>query len=168
MKSLCFILALFAFVRLPAGERQYLWPEGRMPDPQPHQIAAPLNVASAEGFNPDGHRRPYLEWHDTPASNRSDACIILISGGGYNSWYDVGLVKEWERRYSSLGIRCVPLVYRTPRPIPQPTATVEPRLCAAETALTWEFRRFSDSTEKPVRCVLLTAEPICVLRSVQP
>jgi len=116
MKSLCFILVLFAFVRLSAGERQYLWPEGRMPDPQPHQIAAPLDVASAEGFNPDGHRRPYLEWHDTPASNRSDACIILISGGGYNSWYDVGLVKEWERRYSSLGIRCVSLVYRTPRP----------------------------------------------------
>jgi acetyl esterase/lipase len=107
---------LFAASVVPAGERQYLWPEGGMPYAQPHQIAAPLDVATAKGFDADRHRAPYLEWHEAPVSNRTDACVILISGGSYNSWCDVKLVKEWRRNFTAMGIRCVSLVYRTPRP----------------------------------------------------
>ncbi len=47
---------------------------------------------------------------------RTDACMILISGGGYFSCCDVGLVDEWNRRFTQEGIQCVKFVYRTPRP----------------------------------------------------
>lgn len=109
---------LFVSLSFPAlaGERQNLWPQGRMPDVQSHQIAAPADIARAPGFDPDAHRIPYLEWHAAPGSNRTDACMILISGGSYDSWCDVALVKAWCRHFTDLGIRCVSLVYRTPRP----------------------------------------------------
>ncbi len=53
--------ALVASLAL-AGEKVYLWPEGKMPDPQPHQIAAMTDVAGNKDFNRDEWRRPYIEW----------------------------------------------------------------------------------------------------------
>ena len=93
-----------------AGERVYIWPKDKMPDRQPHQIAAMTNEK-------EKGTEPYLEWFDPPAAEkRTDLCMILISGGGYNNQCDVGLVDEWHRRFTALGIQCVNFVHRTPRP----------------------------------------------------
>ena len=42
--------------------------------------------------------------------------MILISGGGYDSCCDVGLIKKWNEVFTKLGFQCVNFVYRTPRP----------------------------------------------------
>lgn len=42
--------------------------------------------------------------------------MILISGGGYDSCCDVGLIKKWNEEFTKLGFQCVNFVYRTPRP----------------------------------------------------
>ena len=69
---------------LSAQQREALWPEGRMPDAQPGQIAAMTDESTAPGFDPAAHRMPYLEWFDAPADSlRKDVCMILISGGSY-------------------------------------------------------------------------------------
>ncbi|MCQ2164876.1 MAG: alpha/beta hydrolase, partial [Bacteroidales bacterium] len=47
---------------------------------------------------------------------RTDICMILISGGGYNNCCDVGLVEKWHQEFTKMGIQCVNFVYRTPRP----------------------------------------------------
>ena len=100
-----------------AGEIENLWPEGRIPDFQPHQIALPTNMLKSESFRAGERHMPYLEWCQPPAaSNRLDVCMILISGGGYSNWCDIGLVDDWRRRFTELGVQCVKLVYRTPRP----------------------------------------------------
>lgn len=100
-----------------AGERVKLWPAGRMPDAQPHQIAAMTDVVAAPGFKAEEHREPFLEWGSAPAADRAKGvCMVLISGGGYYSTCDVGLVANWERDLTALGVQCVKLVYRTPRP----------------------------------------------------
>ena len=49
---------------LMAQERVPVWPKGKMPDPQGHQIAAMTDEAGREGFNPDKFRIPYLEWFE--------------------------------------------------------------------------------------------------------
>ena len=97
------------------GEREPLWPEGKMPDAQPHLIAEMTDVADAPGFDPDAHRMPYLEWF-APPSKPNGICMLLISGGGYNNCCDVGLVRDWRDKFTALGCQCVSLVYRTPRP----------------------------------------------------
>lgn len=100
-----------------AWERVMLWPEKKMPDRQDMQIAAMINEAEAEGFNPDEHRFPYLEWFEKPdESVRNGACMILISGGSYLNLYDVSLINLWHKELTKLGVQCVNLVYRTPRP----------------------------------------------------
>ena len=111
------ILAVLAVVVQP------LWPEGKIPDYQPQQIAAMTDVAGRypkqpkEGFVAADHRMPYLEWYDAPAAKtRNGGCMILISGGSYQCCCDVGLVKMWQRELTALGFQCVNLVYRTPRP----------------------------------------------------
>ena len=101
-------------VRVGPG-RQYLWPEGAMPDAQAHQIAAMTEESEAPGFVPDDHRAPYLEWFERP-QNANGACIILVSGGGYKRCCDGELVQEWRRKLTKLGYQTVSLVYRTPRP----------------------------------------------------
>ena len=50
-----------------AGEHIYLWPDGKMPDAQPHQIAASTEDTRAKGFKADEWRRPYIEWCEAPA-----------------------------------------------------------------------------------------------------
>ncbi|MBR4172717.1 MAG: alpha/beta hydrolase [Kiritimatiellae bacterium] len=120
IKTVCLRLVIFSFVAgsaIAATEREYIWPDGKMPDAQSHQIGATTAEMRAKGFQPDNFRRPYLDWFDPPAAEgRTDACMILISGGGYSSCCDVGLVEQWRRKLTAVGIRCVSLTYRTPRP----------------------------------------------------
>lgn len=108
-------------ISLSAQDREAIWPKGKMPDSQEHQIAAMTNETSQANFNPDKNRTAYLEWYDAPdADVDNDGCMILISGGGYYSCCDVDLIKRWEEEFSKLGFQCVNFVYRTPRPIGLP------------------------------------------------
>ena len=118
MKRIAFLLfALCAIHLVSAAKIESVWPKGKMPHRQAHQIAAMLDESSAQGFCPDKHREAYIEWMPAPEKGvRTDACMILISGGGYFSCCDVGLVDEWNRRFTQEGIQCVKFVYRTPRP----------------------------------------------------
>ena len=118
MKRIAFLLfALCAIHLVSAAKIETVWPKGKMPHRQAHQIAAMLDEASAQGFCPDKHREAYIEWMPAPEKGvRTDACMLLISGGGYFSCCDVGLVDEWNRRFTQEGIQCVKFVYRTPRP----------------------------------------------------
>ena len=111
--GILFLLALFQ--NAWAQEKQYLWPSHRMPHPQEHQIAAMTDISRAEGFQPDQYRQPYLEWYSAP-EKPNGGCMILISGGAYNSCCDVKPVKMWKERLTAMGFQCVNLVYRTPRP----------------------------------------------------
>ncbi|MBQ0007032.1 MAG: alpha/beta hydrolase, partial [Alistipes sp.] len=115
MKRFIITILLSLPMVLAAQQRETIWPEGRMPDAQSHQIAAMTDESGNTGFNADEHRIAYLEWFEAP-SNPNGGCMILISGGGYNNCCDVGLIKEWRERFSALGFQCVNFVYRTPRP----------------------------------------------------
>jgi len=109
-------IVLAAVCCLPASAQKVpLWPKGKMPDAQAHQIAAMTDLSKAPGFNPDKHRAPYIEWLPAP-EKPCGACMILISGGGYNNTCDVSLVKMWGEKLTQIGVQCVKLVYRTPRP----------------------------------------------------
>lgn len=108
-------LAVFATLAAYAGERVKIWPEGTMPDAQPHQIGAMTDEARAPGFDAAAHREPYIEWFDPPA-NPNGTCMILISGGAYESCCDVSLIKRWNELFTAIGCQCVNFVYRTPRP----------------------------------------------------
>ena len=108
MKNLLIMLAAVAFSVAVRAERQLIWPEGKMPDAQAHQIAA-MTDEKTKGT------QPYLDWYDAPA-NPNGCCMILISGGGYNSCCDCWLVRLWKEKFTAKGFRCVNFVYRTPRP----------------------------------------------------
>ena len=113
----CAVMALSITVSFAATEREYIWPDGKMPNAQPHQVGATTAEQKAPGYNADNYRRPYLDWFDQPsAENKTDICMILISGGGYNSCCDVGLVERWRKKLTAIGVNCVSLTYRTPRP----------------------------------------------------
>ena len=104
-----------------ATERMYIWPEGKMPSVQAHQIAATTAEVKTPGFDREAFRKPYLDWFDPPAADiKTDACMILISGGGYKCCCDVGLVERWRKKLTALGVTCVSLTYRTPRPLNMP------------------------------------------------
>ena len=118
-----FVLMLFVCCTLNAlaWEREVIWPKGKMPDAQTHQIAAMTDEVKSEKFNPDKNRVPYLEWFDAPAADvKNNGCMILISGGSYEVCCDVGLIKLWRERFTELGFQCVNFVYRTPRPVGVP------------------------------------------------
>ena len=109
----CSLVLASALTAFAAPEKVSLWPEGKIPDFQEKQIAAPTDVAGKPDFKPEEWRMPYLEWSEPPAeSNRNDCCLILISGGSYINWCDVGLVEGWRRRFTAEGFQCVKLVYR--------------------------------------------------------
>lgn len=116
-------LALCAVLLAPGAafsfERDKVWPKGKMPDRQNQQIAAMTDVSRAQGFDADKYREPYLEWFEKP-SNPNGVCMILISGGGYQSCCDVHLIDAWHKRFTELGVQCVNFVYRTPRPVGLP------------------------------------------------
>ena len=104
-----------------ALERQHIWPKGKMPDYQSHQIAAMTDESSADTFDVDRHRTAYIEWYEAPAKDtHNGGCAILISGGSYNRCCDIGLIKKWNETFTKLGFQCVNFVYRTPRPIGLP------------------------------------------------
>jgi acetyl esterase/lipase len=117
MKRILFLTAIFFSLSLSAGVRETIWPKGKMPHKQDHQIAAMTDESEKEDFNPDKNRVAYLEWFDAPAKEIANGgCMILISGGGYWQCCDVGLIKEWKEKFTKLGFQCVNFVYRTPRP----------------------------------------------------
>lgn len=108
---------LTAAVSAFSAVKESIWPEGKIPDFQSHQIAAMTDVSKKPGFDADKNRMPYLEWYDPPAAGKANgACMILISGGSYQCCCDVGLVKMWREKLTEAGFQCVNFVYRTPRP----------------------------------------------------
>lgn len=108
MKKTLLLLSSLAVSALLAGERVFIWPEGKMPHVQDHQIAMMTNE---KGKN----AKPYLEWFDPPAKPNG-GCMILISGGAYQNCCDVGLIEMWKKKFTAIGFQCVNFVYRTPRP----------------------------------------------------
>ena len=115
MKKALTLLLFLLSISLTAQERVSVWPKGKMPDTQAHQIAAMTNETGREDFNPDKYRIPYLEWFEEP-DNPNGTCMILISGGSYMNCCDVKLIEEWHKKLTALGVQCVNFVYRTPRP----------------------------------------------------
>ncbi|MBR5660123.1 MAG: alpha/beta hydrolase [Bacteroidales bacterium] len=121
MKKFFGLLLLFCSLQAFALERELIWPKGKMPDPQDHQIAAMTNEVDAKGFKPEKHKIAYLEWFDAPdPSVKKDVCMILISGGSYYNCCDVGLIDYWQKELTKIGVQCVNFVYRTPRPVGLP------------------------------------------------
>ena len=108
MRTLNLTILAAAVVFSAFAEREYIWPDGKMPDAQDHQIAAMTNEKEKGKF-------PYLDWRPSP-EKPNGCCIILISGGAYFSCCDVDLVQMWERKFTAIGFQCVNFVYRTPRP----------------------------------------------------
>ncbi len=122
MKRIVFALAavfvggaVFAQEAWRHGERVPLWPAGKIPDFQKHQIGAMTDEASTNADWRATHQMPYIEWFEKPA-NPNGACMILVSGGSYECCCDVGLIKNWRDELTKRGFQCVNLVYRTPRP----------------------------------------------------
>ena len=75
-----------------------IWPEGKMPDPQPNQC------------------KPYIEWH-IPAQLKTRAIQIIYSGGSYTGNDPDGFEVAPARRYlNAMGVTVVTMKYRTPRP----------------------------------------------------
>ena len=121
MRKMTCLLALFISISLFASERVNIWPKDKMPHRQDHQIAAMTDEAGQKDFKADKNRVAYLEWYDAPAKEvRNGGCMILISGGGYESCCDVELIKLWNKTFTQLGFQCVNFVYRTPRPVGLP------------------------------------------------
>ena len=117
MRRIILSLLILSSLQAWGWEREPVWPKGKMPDAQSGQIAAMTNESGAEGFRADDYRIPYLEWYEAPdPATDNDACMILISGGGYNNTCDVNLIEQWHKRLTQEGIQCVNFVYRTPRP----------------------------------------------------
>lgn len=115
-------VCLCGLLSAQAQQREAIWPKGKMPDAQPHQIAAMTDEAGSKDFKADKHRVAYLEWFDAPSLEarggeaQAKGCMILISGGSYQVCCDVGLIKLWRETFTRLGFQCVNFVYRTPRP----------------------------------------------------
>ena len=115
MKNYLSLVMCLASSSLLAGVVQPLWPEGKIPDFQENQIAAPSQEVQKPGFDRAAHRMPYLEWSEKPA-NPNGACVILISGGGYGCTCDGPMFRPLEDLLLDNGVTCVWLWYRTPRP----------------------------------------------------
>ena len=96
--------------------RQYIWPDGKMPNAQPHQIAAKLDETKRPSFRADDARRPYLEWYAPGDSNRTDLCVLTVSGGGFNCCCDAARLRPVIDRLVRAGVTVADLTYRTPRP----------------------------------------------------
>ena len=65
MKRILSLLAVICIAStLSAQERETLWPKGKMPNQQAHQIAAMTDEAGAKGFKADKHRIAYIEWFE--------------------------------------------------------------------------------------------------------
>ena len=107
----CVLLSAYAL----AGERIALWPQGKIPSFQAHQVAALKTDVREPSFKPDEHRMPYIEWHKAPAKNNG-GCVLLIRGGGYNSLVDSDWINAFADKFTEQGFVCAHLIYRVPRP----------------------------------------------------
>ena len=94
------ILIPFLFAALTASaERENLWPAGKMPDAQPHQVA---KMTNEKGDN----AAPYIDWLPAP-EKPNGCCMILISGGAYKNCCDVGRASRSTRARGRTGsARC--------------------------------------------------------------
>jgi len=93
-----------------AVEREYIWPEGKMPDFQVKQFA---RMTDEKGST---NQIAYIEWFDKPA-NPNGGVIIMISGGSYQCCCDTYHVRKmWPECFGKAGFQMVNLCYRTPRP----------------------------------------------------
>jgi len=97
-------------------EREYIWPEGKMPHPQAHQIAAKLHETKMPDFKPDANRRPYIEWYAPNPTNKTDLCVVVVSGGGFQCCCDAARLQPAIDRFVRDGVTIANLTYRTPRP----------------------------------------------------
>ena len=121
MKMNCCAIAMMLTSCLAAGlpmeEKIPLWPAGKMPDAQDHQIAATTEEAKAAGFDRAANRMPHLQWFVAPKdAPKTDTCMIIISGGGYSCCCDGPAFAPLVQKMLDAGIHCVNLTYRTPRP----------------------------------------------------
>ena len=98
------------------NEREYLWPEGKMPHVQAHQIAAKTGETKQPGFKADDFRRPYIEWYAPNPANKTDLCVLVVSGGGFGCCCDAERLQPAIDRFVQDGITVANLTYRTPRP----------------------------------------------------
>lgn len=96
--------------------REYIWPDGKMPDAQPHQVAATAEEVRAATFRAEDFRRPYIDWYAPNPSNRTDLAVLAVSGGGFESCCDAKRLQPAIDRFVRAGITVVNLTYRTPRP----------------------------------------------------
>ena len=87
LKCVIFCCGMLFFTLASRGERVALWPEGKIPNLQPQQIAARTQDAKSEGFQAAENRMPHLDWYEPPAK-KNGACLLLISGGGYQACSD--------------------------------------------------------------------------------
>lgn len=100
------LLGIICTVGVFGQERELIWPKGKMPDAQEQQIAAMTNETSNPKFKAEKHRTAYLEWFDAPdESVRNGTCMILISGGGYFTCCDVGLIDLWHKELTKVGVQ---------------------------------------------------------------
>ena len=101
-------------------EREYIWPEGKMPHAQPQQIAATTAETQQPGFKADDFRRPYIEWFRPNPACKTDLCVLVVSGGGFNCCCDADRLQPAIDRFVRAGFTVVNLTYRTPRPAKLP------------------------------------------------
>ena len=60
------VVGLLCALQGVARDREQVWPSGKMPDAQEHQIAAMTDETSDSKFKPEKHRIAYLEWFEKP------------------------------------------------------------------------------------------------------
>lgn len=101
-------------------ERQYLWPDGKMPNVQAHQVAAKTAEQKEAGYRADDFRRPYIDWYRPAESNRTDLCVVTVSGGGFEITCDAERLQPAIDRLVAAGITVADVTYRTPRPHGRP------------------------------------------------
>ena len=59
MKKRVFVLILMlAAINASGWEREYIWPNGKMPDSQMQQVSTMTDELFQPDFNPDTHRKP--------------------------------------------------------------------------------------------------------------
>ena len=97
-------------------EREYIWPEGKMPDAQPHQVAAKTGETKAPGFKADDFRRPYIDWYAPNPECKTDLCVVTVSGGGFGCCCDAERLQPAIDRFVKAGFTVADVTYRTPRP----------------------------------------------------
>lgn len=92
------IAVLGMFAAFAEAQRVQLWPDGAMPAPQQKMDEA-----------------PFLEWR-IPENQTSDACVIVIPGGGYMQTSVEGTAATTAADFNARGVAAAILRYRTPRP----------------------------------------------------